>query len=246
MSAYDGSHPFLSQSTRSSGDPSTLTLRRNGKRSTSDGVIDTPQEYIEEALDEMEENAEKAARTIHSWFEDWSEFLATTGVASFGIGVVLGGVYSGLMNSFINDILIPPLALLFGDSLNDFFIILMPGRNGPPYDSLADARADGAITENYGRFLFRLISAIIVTIVLAYIIGAFVRFQRAFSEEESNYKVCFQCTRPIPLEARRCNFCTSYMKGMEPLDEAEPAGGSSSNSMTASKQQTAKPIESIS
>ncbi|KAJ3328967.1 hypothetical protein HDU93_001192 [Gonapodya sp. JEL0774] len=153
--------------------PASLTNTDGNDGLIPDGVL--PPEVdaaVEQLAVEVEETGEQLGKRVHSWFQDWSEFLATTGVASFGVGVVLGGVYSGLLTSFIEDLVLPPFEVIWGKYLGDVYVILKPGRSGPPYDSLVDAKNDGAITENYGKFIHVFVNTLIITLVMAGLVGS--------------------------------------------------------------------------
>ncbi|KXS17288.1 hypothetical protein M427DRAFT_133448 [Gonapodya prolifera JEL478] len=214
--SYNETSPLLNPTARAS-----ETASRHSLRGDIQEKIDEAKVVIEDVVEDLEEKGKQMGKRVNSWFRDWSEFLATTGVASFGVGVVLGGIYSGLLSSFIEDIVLPPFEVLWGNYLGEFYVVLKPGRNGPPYDSLAEAQKDGAITENWGKFIHVLVNTIIITLVLAGLVGFFMRFQRAFSVKQSNFQTCTECTRPIPIRAKRCPFCTSYVRGKKKMQPAE-------------------------
>ncbi|KAG9295160.1 hypothetical protein G9A89_006141 [Geosiphon pyriformis] len=68
-------------------------------------------------------------------------------------GIIIGTAFSSLVNSFVvcicsvNDILSPPLGLLFsGSNLANWFIIIRPGQTpGEKYHTPEEAQADGAV-----------------------------------------------------------------------------------------------------
>lgn len=73
-----------------------------------------------------------------------------------GIGVLVGRSFGDLLDSFVNDILSPPFAFLnlHGNTFDNTYFVLIPGVSGnSSYITLADAMADGAVTENVGSFM---------------------------------------------------------------------------------------------
>jgi large conductance mechanosensitive channel len=84
----------------------------------------------------------------------------------------------------VNDILMPPIGLLLGGiDFSNFFILLKEGASvAGPYAALADAKAAGAVTINYGIFANSVISFIIVAFALFMVIKGMNRMKR--KEEE--------------------------------------------------------------
>ena len=84
------------------------------------------------------------------------------------IGVIIGGAFGGLVNSVVNDILMPIVAYLTGGV--DFHQQVHPaGRR--PGDTLEEAREAGA-TLAYGNFLTLLINFLIIAWVLFMVVKA--------------------------------------------------------------------------
>lgn len=63
------------------------------------------------------------------------------------IGVVLGGAFSDIIDSFVIDIMTPPLSLwATGTNLENSFIVLKHGRTpGKIYNTYLEAQEDGAV-----------------------------------------------------------------------------------------------------
>ena len=77
-----------------------------------------------------------------------------------------------IVTSLVNDIVMPPIGLLLsGADFSDLFILLQAGAEAPPpYATLADAQAAGAVTINYGVFLNTIINFLIVAFVIFLVI----------------------------------------------------------------------------
>jgi large conductance mechanosensitive channel len=88
-----------------------------------------------------------------SFWHEFKKFVIQTRVLETGVGVIIGRAFQDFIRSFVNDMLVPPIAYLSGGFVVNRFYILKPGRTkGHRLGSLEDAVADGAITLNYGRF----------------------------------------------------------------------------------------------
>jgi large conductance mechanosensitive channel len=93
--------------------------------------------------------------------------------------VIIGTAFSGIVNSLVSDLLMPPLGLALGGiDFSDFFLVL----KGPHADTLAAAKTAGAVTVNYGLFL----NAIIRFLIVAFAIFMLVRWiNRLFAATKS-------------------------------------------------------------
>ena len=112
----------------------------------------------------------------------WREFrdFAMRGNAiDLAVGIIVGAAFTTIVNSLVNDIIMPPLGLLIGGiDFSDFFLTL----KGGSYPTLAAAKAAGAVTINYGQF----INAIIRFLIVAFAIFILVRqINRLFKPDEA-------------------------------------------------------------
>ncbi len=101
----------------------------------------------------------------------WREFrdFAMRGNAiDLAVGIILGAAFTTIVNSLVNDIIMPPLGLFIGGiDFSNFFVTL----KGGSFPTLAAAKAAGAVTINYGLF----VNAIIRFLIVAFAIFIMVR-----------------------------------------------------------------------
>ena len=103
----------------------------------------------------------------------------------------------------------PPIGLLLGKvDFSSLFINL----SGQGYATLAEAKAAGAATINYGLFLNTVIDFIIVAFVIFIIIKQINRMKREDSPAAPVTKECPYCFTSIPIQATRCPNCTAEIK----------------------------------
>ena len=84
----------------------------------------------------------------------------------------------------------------------------MPG----VYETLAAAKAAGAVTINYGLFINTIISFLIVAFAVFLLIRAVNKLKRE-APPEANTKECPYCLSVIPIKASRCAHCIAELKG---------------------------------
>ncbi len=135
--------------------------------------------------------------------KEFKEFALKGNVIDLAVAVVLGAAFGKIVSSFVDDILMPPLGVLLGDrDFSNYFLTLSSGH----YESLAQAKAAGAATLNYGVFINTIIGFLIVALAIFLVIRQVNRMTR--KPAEVNMRDCPECLSPIPIAARRCKFCT--------------------------------------
>lgn len=144
--------------------------------------------------------------------EEFREFALRGNVVDMAVGIIIGAAFNSIVRSLVDDVLMPPIGwLLGGVDFSNLFILLKGGAPAPPYASLSDAQAAGAVTINYGVFINSVISFLIVAFATFLLIRSINRLQR---EEEApppepTTKECPFCLTTIPIKATRCPHCTS-------------------------------------
>ena len=99
-----------------------------------------------------------------SLFGEFKKFAVRGNVVDLAIGVIIGASFTGIVNSLVNDVIMPPIGLALGGvDFSNFFLVLKGDTN---VDTLAAAKAAKDVTINYGLFINACISFLIVTFVL--------------------------------------------------------------------------------
>ncbi len=115
--------------------------------------------------------------------KEFREFAVKGNMLDMAVGIILGASFSGVVNSVVNDLLMPPVGLLLGGAdFSDLFVLLKAGDPAGPYSTLALAQEAGAVTLNYGMFINTVINFLIVAFSLFLVIRAMNRLRR---EEEA-------------------------------------------------------------
>jgi large conductance mechanosensitive channel len=145
--------------------------------------------------------------------KEFKEFALRGNMIDLAIGIVIGAAFSTVITSLVDDIIMPPIALLQGGvNFQDKFIVL----SGGVYSTLAEAQAAGAVTLNYGAFLTNIFIFIIVAFAIFLVIKAINRMYQPETEPipEPTFN-CPYCLVALPTGATRCQACTSELDSPE-------------------------------
>lgn len=143
--------------------------------------------------------------------KEFKEFAMRGNVLDMAIGIILGAAFGKIVTSSVNDIVMPPIGLLLGKvDFSNLFINLA----GRPYATLAEAKAAGAATLNYGLFLNTVIDFTIVAFVIFLLVRQVNRLKRQpeAAPATPTTKECTYCLSSIPIKATRCPHCTSELR----------------------------------
>jgi large conductance mechanosensitive channel len=146
-------------------------------------------------------------------FKEFKEFAMRGNVVDMAVGIVIGAAFSAIVKSMVDDVLMPPIGLLLGGvDFSDFFVVLKEGvKAAAPYHSLADAKAAGAVTLNFGLFVNAIISFTIVAFALFMLVKGMNRLRANEAPKPVSTKKCPHCCSDIAIEATRCPHCTSQL-----------------------------------
>jgi large conductance mechanosensitive channel len=113
-------------------------------------------------------------------FQEFREFAVKGNVVDLAVGVIIGAAFGAIVNSLVADVIMPPLGLLVGGvDFKDFFVVLREGaKAASPFANLADAKAAGAVTLNYGLFLNAILNFLVVAWAIFLLVRAMNRLRR--------------------------------------------------------------------
>lgn len=107
--------------------------------------------------------------------KEFKEFIARGSVFDLAVGIVIGVAFTAIVNSFVNDLLMPVLGIFTGGlDFTNLFVAL----DGGNYATLAEAMEAGAATINYGLFINAVINFIIVAFALFLVIRQVNKMQK--------------------------------------------------------------------
>lgn len=150
--------------------------------------------------------------------KDFRAFITRGNVVDLAVGIVIGIAFAAIVNSFVKDVIMPPIGLALGNvDFSNLFVVLKEGAVAEPYASLAAAQEAGAVTINYGIFINAIVSFVILAaVVFFFIVRPIVKMQARQKAAEvaaaPSAKECPYCYTNISINATRCPNCTSELK----------------------------------
>lgn len=156
--------------------------------------------------------------------KDFKEFAFKGNVLDLAVGVVIGGAFTAIVTSLVNDIITPVLGLISGGKDFSSLYIALDGKGTE--DPLALAQETGRAVMTYGNFIQAIINFILIAIVLFLVIklikSADIKAKKeavaaaeaakiAEEEAKAKVKICPYCCSEINVEAKRCPHCTSEL-----------------------------------
>ena len=146
------------------------------------------------------------------------EFILRGNVLDMAVGIIIGASFKSIVDSMVNDIIMPPIGMLLGKvDFSNLYLQISPALTPETtYPSLEAAKAAGAVTLNYGAFINNVISFLIVACAVFAVIKAINTLKDRICKEEvveaeATTKECPFCCSCIPINAKRCPNCTSEL-----------------------------------
>lgn len=140
---------------------------------------------------------------MKKFMSEFKEFISRGNVMDMAVGIIIGGAFTSIVSSLVEDIINPILGLFGGMNFDQLSVNLL-----------------GEVTLNYGKF----ITAVINFLIMAFIVFLIVKAMNGVSEklihkeeaeEKAVTKVCPFCKSEIVIDASRCPHCTSILEEMK-------------------------------
>lgn len=141
--------------------------------------------------------------------KEFKEFAMKGNMLDLAVGFIIGAAFGKIVTSLVSDIIMPPIGLILGKvDFSSLFLSL----SGKSYSSLAEAKAAGAATLNYGVFLNNIVDFLIVALAVFLLVRMVNRWNKPAPAAAPSSKECPYCASTIPLKATRCPNCTSEIR----------------------------------
>lgn len=130
---------------------------------------------------------------------EFKEFISKGNVMDMAVGIIIGGAFTAIVTSLVNDILMPVINLITGGADFAGMNIVLAGSG------------EDAIVLSLGSFIGAIINFLLIAIVVFVLVKAMNKFRRNKEEEEAapTTKICPKCKSEINIEATKCPCCTS-------------------------------------
>ncbi len=156
-----------------------------------------------------------------SLLSDFKAFALRGNLVDLAIGFTVGAAFTTVAQSLVNDLIMPPIGLVLGDTdFSDYYLLLREGDGASaPYATLEAAVEAGAVTLNYGAFLTHLLTFLVVAVAVFVLVRAVKRASEEIQDEfgqpdapdQPATKKCAYCREAVPFKASRCSHCTSFL-----------------------------------
>jgi len=145
--------------------------------------------------------------------KEFKEFAMKGNMLDMAVGIIIGAAFGPIINSLVNDLIMPPIGLLLGNvDFANIFAVLREGKAAGPYASVAAAKAAGAVTMNFGLFINTIINFLIVAFAVFLLVKSVNRLRKEQEPAPATTKDCPFCFTGIPIKATRCPNCTTELK----------------------------------
>jgi large conductance mechanosensitive channel len=111
--------------------------------------------------------------------DEFKKFALKGNVVDLAIGVIIGAAFGRIVDSLVNDIIMPFIGALGGVDFSNYFVGL---NSGITATTLAEARKQGAVLA-YGNFITIAVNFMIIAFVLFLVVKAINRLQKSQKEE---------------------------------------------------------------
>ena len=152
---------------------------------------------------------------------EFRRFCARGNVVELAVGVMIGGAFSSIVNSLVNDVLIPLIGLITGGvDLSGLFVAL----DFQSYASIEAAKAAGVGTLNYGAFLQAVINFLIIAFCVFLAVKAIARLTPKREEAKKEPRLCPYCREAVNDGAVKCRWCGSDLPQEENVEDGATPG----------------------
>jgi large conductance mechanosensitive channel len=128
--------------------------------------------------------------------KEFRQFILRGNLVDLAVAIVVGTAFTALVNQFVKSVITPLIAAIFGK---------------PNFSNLAFTINDSRFT--YGDFFNALLTFLIVATVMFFFVvkpmNALLERFKTEPDVDKETRPCPECLSAIPVEAKRCAFCTS-------------------------------------
>ncbi len=141
---------------------------------------------------------------MKKFIKEFKKFISRGNVMDMAVGIIIGGAFTSIVSSLVEDIINPILGLFGGMNFDRLHVNLL-----------------GEVTLNYGKFITAVINFLIMAFIVFLIMKAVNGFGEKLKHKEEEedapaVKTCPFCKSEIAVDAVRCPYCTSMVEEENP------------------------------
>ena len=138
---------------------------------------------------------------MKEFWKEFKTFISRGSVMDMAVGIIIGGAFTAIVNSLVDDLVMPLLSILTGGfDFTKLSVVLGSG--------------EGAATLNYGLFISAVINFLLIALVIFCLIKGINKMKDKIAKKEEDSpttKKCPFCKSEIDIDATRCPHCTSQL-----------------------------------
>lgn len=137
---------------------------------------------------------------MKAFFNEFKKFISRGNVMDMAVGIIIGGAFTSIVNSLVNDVIMPLVGIITG---------------GIDFAGLSVTVGGAELL--YGSFIAAVINFLLVAFVLFSVIKAMNTAKEKMTKKTEEApkapakKICPFCKSEVDIKATRCAFCTSEL-----------------------------------
>ncbi|KAJ5370669.1 Large-conductance mechanosensitive channel [Penicillium cataractarum] len=184
---------------------------------------------LDESTDVLIRVGQSAGEQVRHGWQAFVNFAARDNVLEVALGLIIANAFTKVVTSFVSDMVLPIVSLLpfLNRNMDQKFAVLSQGPNyveGEGYNTLKQARDDGALVLAWGMFVENILNFAGVSLTLFAVAHLYM-----FISHDKIIKPtirCRYCRKFISVEAKRCMNCSSWQDGREDLPQESSSNSS--------------------
>ena len=142
---------------------------------------------------------------------EFKKFALKGNVIDMAVGVMIGGAFSKIVTSLVNDVFMPVLSLITGGLNTSALFVALDGQE---YATLDAAKEAGVATLNYGTFIQTVIDFVLIALCIFLFVKLVAKLRKPAAPAPAP-RLCPFCRQSVDKEATRCPHCTSELPAEE-------------------------------
>ena len=146
---------------------------------------------------------------MKNFLNEFKTFILRGNVMDMAVGIVIGAAFTAIVNSLVNDVIMPLISCIFG------------GTNFDKWNFVLRGSGENAVVLNLGLFIAAIINFLIVALIIFLVVKSINKLRDKVSKKEEEApeapttKKCPFCLSDVPIAATKCGFCTSDLPDEE-------------------------------
>ncbi len=119
---------------------------------------------------------------MKNFFKDFKAFIAKGNILNLAVGMVIGSAFTAIVNSFVNDIIMPPIGVVIGGvDFSELAVVITPEELNEAGEVIKEA-----VTWNYGSFIQAIINFLIIALCMFLIVKFMMKATGFVSASKAN------------------------------------------------------------